>query len=92
MRALAAALILAAATFATWLAWIAHGVLCEEGCPGRPWPLVAQLLVACAGWPLAAAASYMLVRRDDRRARRLLTIAALAYAAWGVLLVAAVAR
>ena len=34
-------LVVAAAGFATWLAWIAFGVLCEEGCTGRPWPLVA---------------------------------------------------
>ena len=54
-RLLAAALF-AAAAFATWLAWIAYEVLCEEGCAGRPWPLVAQLIVACAGLPLAAVA------------------------------------
>src|SRR3954447_19983390 len=76
-RLLAAAL-LAAAAFATWLAWIAYEVLCEEGCAGRPWPLVAQLVAAGCGLVLAAAA----VLAGGRWARRLMLAAAIVYAAW----------
>jgi hypothetical protein len=86
--ALAAALF-AAAAFATWLAWIAYEVLCEEGCAGRPWPLTAQLIVACAGLPLVAVAALAIARRGVREARRLIISAAIVYVVWGLLLIAA---
>jgi len=70
------------AGFATWLAWVAFGVLCEEGCTGRPWPLVAQLVAACAGLPLAVAAAIT-------RAPALFIATALVYATWAILLAAA---
>ena len=92
VRRLVVVLVPAAAVLATWLAWIAHGVLCEEGCAGRPWPLVAQLVAACAGLPLAIAATHMVVLRADRRARPLLVAVALAYAGWAILLMAALVR
>jgi hypothetical protein len=82
--------VLAAAAFATWLAWIAYGVLCEEGCAGRPWPLVAQLVAACVGLVLAATAAQAIVTRAERRARLATGTAALAYLAWAVLLAASV--
>ena len=87
MRRLLAAVLLAAAAFATWLAWIAYQVLCEEGCAGRPWPLVAQLIVAGCGLVLAAAA----VLVGGRHAGRLMLAAAIVYAVWALLLIAAVA-
>jgi hypothetical protein len=85
-RLLAAAL-LGAAAFATWLAWIAYRLLCEEGCAGRPWPLVAQLIAAVCGLVLATVA----VVAGGGRGRRLMLAAAIAYAAWALLLIAAVA-
>ncbi len=88
MRRLLGAALFAAAAFATWLAWIAYEVLCEEGCAGRPWPLVAQLIVACAGLPLAAVGALAIARRGVRRARPLLIAAAIVYLAWGMLLIA----
>lgn len=87
MARLLAAVLFAAAVFATWLAWIAYHVLCEEGCPGRPWPLVAQLIAAGCGLVLAAVA----VLAGGRRARRLMLAAAIVYVAWALLLIAAVA-
>ena len=42
VRPLVAVALLAGPTFATWLAYFAYGLVCEEGCIGRPWPLVAQ--------------------------------------------------
>ena len=72
MARLLAAALLAAAVVAAWLAWIAYEVLCEEGCAGRPWPLVAQLIVACACLPLAALSALTTARRGVRGARRLL--------------------
>jgi len=86
-RVLAAVLVVAA-LFATWLAWVAYDVLCEEGCAGRPWPLVAQLVVACVCLPLAASAALTAARRGVRAARGLLIGAATGYAAWGLLLIA----
>lgn len=91
MARLLAAALLAAAAFATWLAWIAYEVLCEEGCEGRPWPLVAQLIAACGCLPLAALAALLTARRGVHRARGLLIAAAIGYAAWALLLIAAVA-
>jgi hypothetical protein len=89
VRRLLAAALFAAAAFAAWLAWIAYQVLCEEGCAGRPWPLVAQLIVACAGLPLAAAAALAIDRQGVGPARRLIIAAAIVYGAWGMLLIAA---
>lgn len=86
MRIVAALAVVSAAAFATWLAWVAFGVLCEEGCAGRPWPLVAQLVAACAGLPLAAVAAHAIATRAERRARLATAGAALAYLAWAVLL------
>ena len=88
MRVAAALALLAAAACATGLAWIAFGVLCEEGCVGRPWPLVAQLVAACAGLGLAAVGSHAIVTRAQRRARLALAGAAVAYVAWAVRLAA----
>lgn len=88
MRRLVALAVLAAAAFATWLAWIAYALLCEEGCVGRPWPLVAQLVAACSGLLLAAVAAQAIVTRAERRARLAAGAAALAYLAWAVLLAA----
>jgi hypothetical protein len=90
VRSLAALAVFAAAAFATWLAWIAYGVLCEEGCPGRPWPLVAQLVAACVGLPLAAVTAQAIATGARRRARLTATAAALAYLAWALLLLASV--
>ena len=89
MRRLLAAVLFVAAVFATWVAWIAYEVLCEEGCAGRPWPLVAQLIVACGGLPLAAVAALAIARRGVRQARRLIIAVAIVYVAWGLLLIAA---
>jgi hypothetical protein len=89
VRRLLAAALFAAAAFATWLAWIAYAVLCEEGCAGRPWPLVTQLIVACGGLPLAAVAALAIARRGVLQARRLIIATAIVYAAWGLLLIAA---
>ena len=86
MARLLAAGLLAAAAFATWLAWIAYRLLCEEGCTGRPWPLVAQLIAAGCGLVLVAAA----VVAGGIWARRLVLAAAIVYAAWALLLIAAV--
>ena len=86
-----AAALFAAAVFATWLAWIAYEVLCEEGCTGRPWPLVAQLIVACGCLPLAALSALTTVRRGVRGARRLLVGTAIGYVLWALLLLAATA-
>jgi hypothetical protein len=82
--------VLAAAGFATWLAWIAYGVLCEEGCPGRPWPLVAQLVAACAGLPLAFVAAQAIVTGARHRARLATGAAGLAYLAWALMLLVSV--
>jgi hypothetical protein len=90
VRALAAVAVLAAAAFATWLAFIAYGVLCEEGCPGRPWPLVAQLVTACAGFALAAVAAQAIATGAGSRARAAAAAAATAYFVWAVLLLVAV--
>jgi hypothetical protein len=88
VKGLLAAALFAAAAFAAWLAWVAYEVLCEEGCAGRPWPLVAQLIVACAGLPLAAAAALAIARRGIGHARRLIIAAAIVYVTWGMLLIA----
>jgi hypothetical protein len=90
MRVAAALAVLAAAGFATGVAWIAYGILCEEGCAGRPWPLVAQLAAACAGLGLAAVAAQAIATRAERRARVAAAGAAVAYAAWAALLTASV--
>lgn len=90
MRTLAALAVFAAAGFATWLAWIAYGVLCEEGCAGRPWPLVAQLVTACAGFLFAAVAAQAIATGANARARAATAAAAAAYVAWAALLIAAV--
>lgn len=90
MRILAALAVFAAAGFATWLAWIAYGVLCEEGCAGRPWPLVAQLVTACAGFLFAAVAAQAITTGADGRARIATAAATVACVAWVALLIAAV--
>jgi hypothetical protein len=90
VRSLVALAVLGTAAFATWLAWIAYEVLCEEGCPRRPWPLVAQLVAACAGFVLAAVAAQATIGGAARRARVAATAAAVAYVAWAALLIVAV--
>jgi hypothetical protein len=75
-----------AALSAVWLAWVAYQVLCEEGCAGRPWPLVAQLLLACAGLVPAATAAVRLARHGVRRARGALLAVGIVYLLWAVLL------
>jgi hypothetical protein len=52
---------------------------------------VAQLIVACACLPLAVLAALATARRGVRGGRRLLVAAAIGYAAWGLLLIAATA-
>ena len=89
MRQLVALAVLGAAAFATWLAWIAYEVLCEEGCAARPWPLVAQLAAACVGFVLAAVAAQATIGGAARRARVAATAAAVAYVAWAALLIVA---
>lgn len=89
MRSLLALAVLGAAGFATWLAWVAYELLCEEGCAGRPWPLVAQLVTACAGFALAAVAAQAVATGARRRARVAATATVVAYIAWAVLLAAA---
>ena len=88
-RALAV-LVLAAALCAVWLAWIAYEVLCEEGCAGRPWPLVAQLTVALGGLVPAAFAALKIARDGARRARGALFAVATVYLLWALLLFVAV--
>jgi hypothetical protein len=90
VRVLGAVALLAAAGFATWLAWIAYGVLCEEGCPGRPWPLVGQLVAACVGLPLAVVAAQAIATGARRRARVATGAAVFAYAAWALMLLVSV--
>jgi len=90
VRIVAAVAVLAAAGFATWLAWIAYGVLCEEGCPGRSWPLVAQLVAACAGLPLAVLAAQAIAAGARRRARLAILATGLAYLAWALMLLLSV--
>ena len=89
MRRLLAVALVAAAVCAVGLAWIVHQVLCEEGCAGRPWPLVAQLIVACCGFLLAIAAAAQTGRHGAHAARWLLRAVAATYVAWIVLLVLA---
>jgi hypothetical protein len=89
VRTLLALAVLGAAGFATWLAWIAYEVLCEEGCAGRPWPLVAQLVTACAGFVLAAGAAQAIAAGARTRARVALAAAAAAYLVWALLLAVA---
>jgi hypothetical protein len=81
--------LLAAAIFAIWIALIAFGTLCEEGCPDRSWQLVAQLVVACVNLLPAAIAAHALATGRGRRSRIALAVAAAAYVAWGLLLAAA---
>jgi hypothetical protein len=90
VRGLLAFVVLSAAAFATWLAWIAYELLCEEGCRGRPWPLVAQLVTACLGFALAAVAAHATATGADRRAHTAATCAAAAYLVWAALLLIAV--
>jgi hypothetical protein len=90
VRRLAALAVLAAASLATWLAWIAYGVLCEEGCAGRPWPLIAQLVAACTGFLFAAVAAQAIATGADARARVATAATAVAGVAWVALLIAAV--
>lgn len=89
MRALLALAVLGAAAFATWLAWVAYELLCEEGCLGRPWALVAQLVTACAGFVLAAVAAQAIWTGAHGRARMAAAGAAAAYLVWAGLLVVA---
>jgi hypothetical protein len=70
-----------------WVALVAFGVLCEEGCPGRSWPLVGQLVVACVGLLPAAVAAHALA--TGRRPGVALAVCAVAYAVWALLLAAA---
>jgi hypothetical protein len=79
-------LVVAAASFAVWLAWVAYQVLCEEGCAGRPWPLVAQLLLASAGLVPAAITAVRIARHGVRRARGALLVTASVYLLWALLL------
>ncbi len=90
MRRLAALAVVAAASFATWLAWIAYGVLCEEGCAGRPWPLIAQLVAACTGFLFASVAAQAIATGADARARVATAATAVVGVAWVALLIAAV--
>jgi hypothetical protein len=90
VRGLLAFALLTAAACATWLAWIAYELLCEEGCAGRPWPLVAQLIIAWFGLAFAAVAAYGTATGAHRRARTAAACAAAAYLVWAVLLLAAV--
>jgi hypothetical protein len=89
VRAVLALAVLGAAAFASWVAWLAYELLCEEGCTGRPWPLVAQLVTAGAGFVLAAVAAQAIAAGAHRRARVAAAGAAMAYVVWAALLVAA---
>lgn len=89
MRAVVGLAVLGAAGVLTWVAWIAYELLCEEGCTGRPWPLVAQLVSACAGLVCAAVAAYAIATGARRRAGIAAACTAAAYVVWAVLLVAA---
>jgi hypothetical protein len=79
-------LVLVAALLAVWLAWVAYQVLCEEGCAERPWALVAQLILACAGLVPAAIAAVRIARHGVRRARGTLLVVATVYLLWALLL------
>jgi hypothetical protein len=84
LRVIAACALLGAAIFAIWIALIAFGALCEEGCPGRSWQLVAQLVVACVALLPIAIAAHALATDRGRRWRIALAVAAAAYVAWGL--------
>ena len=86
MRAVVGLAVLGAAGVLTWVAWIAY----EEGCTGRPWPLVAQLVSACAGLVCAAVAAHAIGTGARRRAGIAAACAAAAYVVWAALLLAAV--
>jgi hypothetical protein len=86
VRSLVALAVLGAAAFATWLAWVAYELLCEEGCVARPWPLVGQLVAACAGFVSAALAAQAIATGARGRALTAAAVAAAAYVVWAVLL------
>ena len=90
MRAVVALAVFGAAGVLTWVAWIAYELLCEEGCTGRPWPLVAQLVSACAGLVCAAVAAHAIGTGARRRAGIAAACTAAAYVVWAILLLAAV--
>jgi hypothetical protein len=79
-------LVLTAALFAVWLAWVAYQLLCEEGCAGRPWALVAQLILACVGLVPAVIAAVKLFRHGVQRARGAVLAVAILYLVWALLL------
>jgi hypothetical protein len=81
--------VLAAAAGVAWVALIAFGVLCEEGCPQRSWQLVAQLVLAWVDLLPAAVAAHALATGRGRRARTALAVCAAVCAAWALLLAAA---
>lgn len=82
-------MLLAAAIVAIWIALIAFGTLCEEGCPHRNWQLVAQLVLGCVNLLPMAIAAHALANGRRRRSHIALAVAAAGYVAWGLLLAAA---
>jgi hypothetical protein len=81
-----AVVLLAAACFGTFGAWISYVVLCDPSCVPPPRHLTAQLVIAVLGL-VATAAMTVCVTRGRRRAAGALLLAAMGlYAAWGVVL------
>ena len=84
-----AVLLLLAAAFGTFIAFVSYVLLCDENCTGRSWELTWQLLVACAGLAVVALMTYFAATGQRRAADISLLIALVAYAVWAVLLDAA---
>jgi hypothetical protein len=86
---LGAGVLLVAALFGAFIAWLSYGLLCDENCSGRSWELVAQLYVALAGLGPAALLAYFAFRERWSAALRSLAVGLAVYAAWALLLSAA---
>jgi hypothetical protein len=86
---LGAGILLVAALFGTFIAWLSYGLLCDENCSGRSWELVAQLYLALAGLAPAGLMAYFAFREHWSAALRSLAVGLAVYAVWAVLLSAA---
>ena len=78
--------LLAAACFGTFGAWISYVVLCETGCVPPPRHLTAQLVIAVLGLITTVAMTVCVAQRRYWPAGALLLAAMGLYAAWGVVL------
>lgn len=83
----AAVLLLAAATFATLVAWVSRALLCDPTCGAdRSRYLTAQLVVAVAGLVFTAAMMLCTVRQWRRRGLTCLFLGLVCYAMWAAFL------